>query len=152
MHSWIWESRLLHAWDWYAEFHITHEWDRSTLREVRTGCVLLIQGVCKVVVLWATNCTISLFVWVFFRALHLYWHMYLLNLAFPFMSRWGRHVPSCRLVSDPSDPTCPVKIGLLTGLAPPVMPTGATLSTILQPPLNAAKHVWIKGRRTSILN
>lgn len=35
----------------------------------------------------------------------LYWPMYLLNLAFPLVSRWGRHVPIGRLVTDPVDPS-----------------------------------------------
>eukprot|EP00064_Thunnus_orientalis_P003036 superscaffoldBa00000241_g3044 len=42
--------------------------------------------------------------------------------------RRGRHVPSCRLVTDPNDPSYPVKTGLLTGLAPPVMPARSKLS------------------------
>lgn len=56
--------------------------------------------------------------------------MYLLNLAFPLVSRGGRHVPSCPLLLIPMTPTYPVKTGLLTGLTPPVMSAKAKISPI----------------------
>lgn len=52
----------------------------------------------------------------------LYWPMYSLNLAFPLASRWGRHVPSRRLVTDPNDPSYPDWTGLFTDLTPSKMP------------------------------
>lgn len=75
----------------------------------------------------------------------LYWPMYLLNLAFPLVSRWGRHVPSCRWVTDPNDPAYPVKTGLLTGLAPPAMTARCEISTSCRRSSGAVKHVWFSS-------
>lgn len=126
----------MHAWDCSADCRVGwgsrwRVWDAPS-----TGCMRLTHtdpSGFKLVHPGATNCTISLLFLFFLSRLH--WPMYLLNLAFPLMSRRGRHVPSCRLVTDPNDPTYPVKTGLLTGLAPPAMtPKSKLVSTIPEHP------------------
>lgn len=127
MHSWM-DGALfsLHAWESYGEFHTAHGHAHTavcdalgthtrihTHKNTHTG---LCEGSpwCLLPVLHELSSFLEQqtaqypFCSDFFFPQHFqYWPMYLLNLAFPPVSRWGRHVPSCRLVTDPNDPRIP---------------------------------------------
>ena len=127
-------------------FYAAHGWSHSAVRDAlstsSSPCADL-RGSQN-----SHSCTYKLhsihFVHIFFSLSTLYWPMYLLNLAFPLMSRGGRHVPSCRLVTDPNNPTYPVRTGLHTGLTPPVVPAKNKISTTQR---FTVKHIWSFSKR-----